>query len=64
MLIQILLQKQALFLDCSLKKKLTLSLEAAKPSLDFDEDFSDICLLEEIPIEDILPTILMAEEQY
>ena len=28
-------------------------LQTIQPILDFDEDFSDICLLEEIPIEDI-----------
>ena len=37
------------------------SLQTIEPILDFDEDFSDICSLEEIPIEDILPKI--AEEQ-
>ena len=37
------------------------SLQTVEPILDFDEDFSDICSLEEIPIEDIL--LKIAEEQ-
>ena len=37
------------------------SLETVQPPLDLDEDFPDICSLEEIPTEDILPRI--AEEQ-
>ena len=37
------------------------SLQTIETILDFDENFSHICCLEEIPIEDILPKI--AEEQ-
>ena len=39
------------------------SLEIAQPYIvDFDEDFSDIQTLEELPVDEILPTISSAQQ--
>ena len=38
------------------------SLEIVQPYIDFDENFSDIQTLEELPIDEILPTISSAQQ--
>ena len=38
------------------------SLEIAQPYIDFDKDFSDIQTLEELPIDETLPTISSAQQ--
>ena len=44
------------------KKKLILQVEIVHPYIDFDEIFSDIQTLEELPIDEILSTISSAQQ--